>query len=83
MTEESTSNPPPSPAPESAAAKDAGSSRRPVSTDGGAIYGLGVLGAAVYYVQHATSFTEGAWGLLKAILWPAVVLHRVLELLKL
>lgn len=55
-------------------------------TDSGtnsALYGLGMLGAAVYFIQHATSFWEGALGLLKAVFWPGVVLYRVLELLKL
>lgn len=48
----------------------------------GAIYGIGVLGALVYYIQHATNFTEGVLGIFKAIFWPGVVLYRVLELLK-
>lgn len=59
---------------------------RRAMTDNGAnnaLYGLGVLGAAVYYIQHATGFWDGALGLLKAVFWPGVVLYRVLELLKL
>lgn len=48
-----------------------------------ALYGLGMLGAAVYFIQHATSFWDGALGLVKAVFWPGVVLYRVLELLKL
>lgn len=46
-----------------------------------AIYGLGFLGAAVYYFQHAQSFSEGLFGLLKAILWPAFMIYRVIEVL--
>lgn len=38
---------------------------------GGAVYAFGMIGAAVYYLQHADSLTTGAWGLLKAVLWPA------------
>ncbi len=49
----------------------------------GAIYGLGLLGAAVYYLQHATSFLDGIIGLIKAIGWPAVILYKVLEMLSL
>ena len=48
----------------------------------GAIYGLGMLGAAVYYVQHATTFAMGLIGLLKAVFWPGVIMYKVLELLK-
>ena len=50
---------------------------------GGAIYGLGVIGAAVYFIQHADSFWGGLLGVIKAIFWPAVVIYKVLELLKL
>jgi hypothetical protein len=48
----------------------------------GAIYGLAFIGAAVYFVQHATGFWNGVWGFVKAIFWPAVVLWKALELLK-
>jgi hypothetical protein len=37
---------------------------------GGAIYGLGLLGAAIYYLQHATTFGAVVVGILKAIVWP-------------
>lgn len=49
----------------------------------GAIYGMGVLGALVYFIQTATSFTDGLVGVFQAIFWPGVVLYKVLELLKL
>ncbi len=48
----------------------------------GAIYGIGVLGALVYFIQHATSFVDGVVGVFKAFFWPGVVLYKVLELLK-
>lgn len=48
----------------------------------GGIYGLAFIGALVYYIQHAKNFTEGVIGVLKAIFWPAVLLHRVFEMLK-
>ena len=48
----------------------------------GAIYGLGVIGALVYYIQHATTLVIGIIGIIKAIFWPAVILYKVLELLK-
>lgn len=52
------------------------------NTTGGAIYGLGVLGALVYYLQHAGTFLLIVIGIVKSIFWPAFLLYRVLELLK-
>ncbi len=49
---------------------------------GDAVYGLGLIGALVYYIQHATTLAMGALGVLKAIVWPALVIYRVLETLK-
>lgn len=49
----------------------------------GAIYGLGVLGALVYFIQHADSFLDGVVGVIYAIFWPAVVVYKVLELFNL
>jgi hypothetical protein len=37
----------------------------------GAIYGLGFLGALVYYVSSAATFGGVVLGILKAIVWPA------------
>jgi len=47
----------------------------------GAIYGMGFLGALVYFMQHATSFWTVILGIFKAIFWPGVILYKVLELL--
>ena len=49
---------------------------------GGAVYGLGFIGALVYFIQHSATFVDGLVGLLKAIVWPALLIYRVLELLK-
>ncbi len=48
---------------------------------GGAVYGLGVLGAAVYYISTATGFWNGALGLLKAFFWPAFLVFELLAFL--
>jgi len=48
----------------------------------GAVYGLGMIGAAVYFVQHSTGFWMGVLGVLKAMVWPAVVMYKVLGLLQ-
>ncbi len=49
---------------------------------GGAIYGIGVIGALIYYLQHATSIFDGIIGIIYAIFWPAVVVYKALDLLK-
>jgi len=49
----------------------------------GAVYGLGLIGAIVYYFQHAATFGEGVLGFLKALVWPAVLIYKLLEFLKL
>lgn len=46
------------------------------------IYGLGFLGALVYYLQHATTFALILLGILKAIVWPALLIYQVFTLLK-
>lgn len=48
----------------------------------GGIYGLGFLGAAIYFIQHAASFGAGVLGFLKAIVWPVLVVYKLLEFLK-
>ncbi|HSW89295.1 MAG TPA: hypothetical protein VLH19_00275 [Patescibacteria group bacterium] len=49
---------------------------------GGAVYGLGFIGALVYFVQHAGSLTDGIIGVFKACVWPALLIYKVLGLLK-
>jgi hypothetical protein len=45
-------------------------------------YGLGFIGAAIYFIQHAASFGDGVIGFFKALLWPAFVIYNLLEHLK-
>ncbi len=47
----------------------------------GAVYGLGFIGALVYYIQHATTFGAGVMGALKALVWPAIVVYKALMVL--
>ena len=51
------------------------------SRGGGAVYGLGLIGALVYFIQHASSFSDGLYGVLKALFWPAVLIYKALQLL--
>lgn len=46
---------------------------------GGAVYGLGFIGAAIYFIGQATGFWMGVLGFLKAIIWPVFL---VLEAFK-
>lgn len=48
---------------------------------GGAVYGLGFVGAAIYYISTATGFWMGALGLVKAIVWPAFLVFELLKYL--
>lgn len=47
----------------------------------GAVYGLGFIGAAVYYISHATGFWMGVLGFLKAIVWPAFLVYEFMKFL--
>lgn len=43
-----------------------------------AIYGLGFIGALIYYLSTATGFWMGVLGVLKAIVWPAFLVYEAL-----
>ena len=47
----------------------------------GGTYFLVLIGAAVYFIQVAHSFGDGLLGVLKAIVWPAVLIYEVLKFL--
>ena len=51
------------------------------SQSGNAVYGLGFIGSAVYYIYTATSFWMGVLGILKAIVWPAFLVYGLLKFL--
>jgi hypothetical protein len=48
---------------------------------GGGAYGLGFVGAAIYYISTATGFWMGVLGFLKAIVWPAFLVFEALKAL--
>jgi len=54
-------------------------SKRQIGPDNGAVYGLGMIGALVYYITTASSFWMGALGVLKAILWPGFLVYEALK----
>ena len=44
-----------------------------------AVYGLGLIGACVYYFTHAATFWIGVLGFLKALVWPAMLVYAALK----
>lgn len=46
-----------------------------------AVYGLGLIGAWVYYIGRATTPQERIMGFLKGFFWPAFMVHKLLEFL--
>jgi len=51
------------------------------SAPASAVYGVGLIGAAVYYISTATSFWIGVLGFLKALVWPAFLVYEALKAL--
>jgi hypothetical protein len=45
---------------------------------GGGVYFLGFIGSAVFYLQQSTTFWTGVVGLLKAAVWPAFLVYKLL-----
>jgi hypothetical protein len=43
---------------------------------GGSIYGLGLIGAAIYFISTATGFWMGVLGFLKALVWPVFFVYE-------
>lgn len=49
---------------------------------GGAVYGLGMIGAWVYYIGNATGFWIGVLGFFKGFFWPGFLVYEVLNFVK-
>ena len=46
-----------------------------------ALYGVGVIGAAVYFVQGAAGFGPIVVAIIKSFFWPAFVVFKLLGML--
>jgi hypothetical protein len=46
---------------------------------GNAVYGLGLIGALIYYIQYADGFWSVVLGILKALVWPVFVVYELLK----
>lgn len=51
-----------------------------VNADSGTIFGLGLIGSAIYFISTASSFWMGVLGFLKALVWPAVLAFELFQL---
>lgn len=51
------------------------------SSGGGAVFGLGLIGALVWFWQQATGFGEHAVAVLKALVWPAFLVYEAFKAL--
>jgi len=49
------------------------------SASAGAVYGLGLIGALIYFLQAANGFWEVVLAFLQAIVWPAYIVYKLLE----
>jgi len=49
------------------------------SAPASAVYGVGLIGAAIYYISTATTFWMGLLGFLKALVWPAFLVYEALK----
>lgn len=45
----------------------------------GAVYGLGFIGALVYFWQEADGFWWYLWAIVEAFLWPAFLVYDLLK----
>ena len=52
---------------------------RRVTGAGADVYGLGFIGAAIYYVSTAMIFWMGVFGIIKAVVWPAFLVYEALK----
>jgi len=54
---------------------------RNINHTSNAIYGLGFVGALIFYISTATSFWLGVLGVLKALVWPAFLVFEAFKFL--
>jgi hypothetical protein len=46
---------------------------------GGAVYGLGMIGATVYFWRRAETPQQHVFAVLKGFVWPALLVHKAFE----
>jgi hypothetical protein len=50
-----------------------------ICNPGTPVYAFGLIGALVYFLQNAGSIGEGLMGIIKALVWPALLVYKVLQ----
>jgi hypothetical protein len=61
--------------------KGGASTRNAPPAGGGAVYGLGMIGALVYFLGSAESGRDYVLGFGKALVWPALLVYRAFKVL--
>ncbi len=61
--------------------EDQDSNVRVYGGSSGAVYGLGLIGACVYYISQASNTKQKFTGFLKALVWPAYLVYELLKFL--
>ncbi len=56
-----------------------GQSATVVNGGGGVIYGMGFVGAVIYFLQHAVGLWPIILAILKALVWPVFIVYRLLQ----
>ena len=56
--------------------------QRAPAPSGGAVYGIGMIGALVWFWQQADGAGERALAVLKAIVWPAFLVYEAFKAFK-
>lgn len=61
--------------------KRGSSTRNAPPAGGGAVYGLGMIGALAYFIGTAQSGRDYVLAVGKAVVWPALLVYRALKVL--
>lgn len=46
-----------------------------------AVYGLGLIGAAIWFISHSSGFWMIVLAILKALVWPAFLIYQAFQAL--
>lgn len=57
--------------------------KKKITDQSSVVYGMGFIGALIYFIQHASTFGAGVLGFLKSLIWPIILIYKLLEFLKL
>jgi hypothetical protein len=62
--------------------RDPGMADRSGAAGGGAIYGLGIFGALVYFWMAADGFWEHVYAVFQGLFWPAYLVYEAFQALR-